>query len=83
MVVLQQRAGERVYVPPGWVHQVTNLRTCLKLAWDTYDVEHFPAYVLLQKELAPLFGAAMAPDYMGFLPVLETMINKKIVVPSV
>lgn len=63
--VVQQRAGDMVHVPPGWVHQVVNVRACLKLAWDFYDYQHFPLYAKLQSMIVPLFGGHMAADYMG------------------
>jgi hypothetical protein len=63
--VIQQRAGDMVYVPPGWVHQVYNVRSCLKLAWDLYVKTHFQYYAKLQSIIVPLFGSHMADDYMG------------------
>lgn len=75
VLVVEQRAGDMVYVPPGWIHQVYNLQPCLKLAWDFYATEHFAIYSMLQSRIAaPLFGAEMADDYMGSNWVLGKML---------
>ena len=33
VVVVMQKHGDLVHVPPGWMHQVTNLGPCVKLAF--------------------------------------------------
>lgn len=76
VVILEQHAGDRVYVPPGWVHQVRNLRPSLKLAWDWHDMSHLSQYAMLQSRIAsPLFGAAMAHDYMGTNWFITALLN--------
>lgn len=50
--IVHQRAGHAVLVPPGWLHMVHNEQSCLKLAYDTYQLEWFPAYVLSWKRIA-------------------------------
>ena len=32
-----QRADCIITIPTGWLHQVTNLRLCVKLAWELID----------------------------------------------
>lgn len=77
IVIIEQRAGGRVYVPPGWVHQVSNLRPCLKLAWDLLDICHLPQYAMLQRRIAaPVFGAMMAADYMCANWLVEALLKK-------
>lgn len=74
MVVLEQKGGDMVFVPPGWVHQVTNLQPCLKVAWDTYDARHYEQYCLLHRRIAcKYFGSTMADDYMSFNLLLWAM----------
>ncbi len=73
--IIMQRAGDMVYVPPGWIHQVYNLQPCIKLAWDYYDEKHFALYAMLQSRIAaPLFGNMMTDDYMGSSFVMERML---------
>ena len=44
--VLYQPNGDMVHVPPGWPHQLLNLKPCVKLAWDYYDPVNMAWYVL-------------------------------------
>eukprot|EP00198_Chlamydomonas_reinhardtii_P009207 XP_001698544.1 predicted protein [Chlamydomonas reinhardtii] len=44
ILVLDQRHGDVVTVPPGWAHQVTNLKTCIKLAFDHHDLLEVAAH---------------------------------------
>ena len=75
-VLIEQHAGHMIHVPPGWIHQVTNIRPCLKVAWDYYIFEHFHYYAMLQSRIAsPLFGNAMAEDYMAVNAVVEDMLR--------
>lgn len=74
--IVKQFAGTLVHVPPGWVHQVTNLQPCLKLAWDVYERANYGAYALLQQRIAsPLFGTAMAPDYMALSAAIQVVLT--------
>jgi hypothetical protein len=76
VVVLNQCAGDMVYVPPGWVHQVTNALPCLKVAWDFYEDAHWALYAQMHhKIIVPLFGSQMAEDYMGFARIFATLMN--------
>lgn len=43
--VVEQRAGDLVYVPFGWAHQVINLRPCAKFAFDTCLSTRLPDYL--------------------------------------
>jgi hypothetical protein len=75
VVVLEQRPATTVYVPPGWVHQVTNKSVCLKLAWDFYDPQHFALYALLRQQvIAPYFPGSMPADYMATTRVIESLV---------
>lgn len=76
VIVLQQYAGDRIYVPPGWPHQVTNFQTCIKVAFDVFDPPNFVKYAQLQKQcIQPFFATSMAPDYMGFNSVMNKLLE--------
>jgi len=45
ILVLEQRAGDIIDVAPGWAHQVENLATCVKVAWDCVVPENLPLYM--------------------------------------
>jgi oxalate decarboxylase/phosphoglucose isomerase-like protein (cupin superfamily) len=76
LVIVKQRHGQVVYVPPGWAHQVTNEQPCLKVAWDYYDPNNFGKYALVHKMASRFFGVAMSPDYVSInlvaMKALET-----------
>jgi hypothetical protein len=40
-----QTAGDRVRVPPGWLHQVQNLKPNIKVAFDIYRQDDFSLYL--------------------------------------
>lgn len=76
VVIVEQRARDVVYAPPGWVHQVTNRQACLKVVWDAYDANHYASYALLQTAIAaPLFKTSMVADYMAFNKVAEEVLK--------
>ena len=63
---VQQRAGEVVFVPPGWVHWVKNEQACVKFAYDGYDPKLMFAYMQSWEQVASKFtNKSNAPDYMG------------------
>jgi JmjC domain, hydroxylase len=71
VVVLEQHHGDKVTVPPGWVHQVVTLQPCLKVALDVYVKDRYGAYALLMRRIAsPLFGPGMFPDYIAMNAVM-------------
>jgi hypothetical protein len=75
--VVDQHAGQRVYVPPGWMHMVANTQPCLKLAFDVYKAANFPAYIQSWKRVAanPALDAN-AEDYMAANVVLAQSLVK-------
>jgi len=42
MIVIHQTPCSKVYVPPGWVHQVVNQKPCIKLACELAYEENIP-----------------------------------------
>jgi len=65
-VLVQQKHGGVVHVPPGWVHCVTNLSPNWKLARDFFVEEEMPSYAFFLKKIGSrVFGQRMAADYMS------------------
>ena len=71
VVVIHQRHGEMVDVPPGWVHQVRNQNTCLKLAWDVLIFSELPWYVRFWREIITKKLLLQVEDYTGVFPILK------------
>lgn len=62
---LEQRHGQLVEVPPGWIHQVTNLLECIKMAWDVYELAHVPDYVASWHHISSQVTCSNSEDYMS------------------
>ena len=76
VVILEQKPGQLVHVPPGWVHQVTNMSPNVKVAWDYYDASNMHKYVELQHKLASrYFKGSMARDYMSFNMIMSVLVG--------
>jgi len=65
LVRLEQRHGQLVEVPPGWIHQVTNLVECIKMAWDVYELAHVPDYVASWHHISSQVTCSNSEDYMS------------------
>ena len=70
-IKIQQRHGQLVYVPPGWLHQVTNVAQCMKMAWELYDLEHTAHYVASWHYTASKITRNNAEDYMACRRVVQ------------
>ncbi len=67
VVLVEQKGGEVVFVPPGWVHCVLNLAPCIKLAHDRYILERFPLYAKSAFEVGcGHMYKAITTDYMAW-----------------
>ena len=75
---MRQFVGHRVHVRPGWLHQVTNMQPCMKLAWDFYDKAHMAAYVASWQLIASSIMRKIAEDYMAVGLVLLQAILKNV-----
>lgn len=64
--VMIERHCDLINVPPGWLHQVTNLAPNVKLAWDCRVVEHMPAYSRVHALISKHMGDRGVQDYVGF-----------------
>jgi hypothetical protein len=62
VLVMEQRHGQIMFVPPGWAHAVVNVQPCIKVARDLYNSMHFPLYAIVARSsLRYLFSE----DYMN------------------
>lgn len=67
--IMYQHHADRMYIPPGVAHAVTNLQPNFKIAADGSVAAHFPAYVeAVDSVLIPFFvhddvRLALAQDY--------------------
>lgn len=68
--VVFQKAGTRVTIPPGWVHQVTNLRPNLKVAWERMRRGHMSLYAVALTTIICTQMGKMADDYVRFRAAL-------------
>jgi hypothetical protein len=70
IIVLKQRPGDMVRVPPGWIHCVCNGGgSSVKFAWDYYKAERLHHYAAAYDLLGRHVGLAGGDDYMA----LESM----------
>jgi hypothetical protein len=74
VVIIPQHAGGQVFVPPGWPHQVLNLRPCVKVAWERCRRGWYYMYALHMCTVVPQF-ARMADDYLGFQQLVFRELN--------
>jgi hypothetical protein len=70
VVLLEQRSGDQVYVPPGWLHFVVNVEPCCKLAYDSVRPCQLPDYVVAHHTVNARVGYS-AEDYVE-VPKLVT-----------
>ncbi len=76
VIPLTQFHGQLVRVPPGYVHLVHNLRSCVKVAWDLYRVENLHLYISMLRRNRRYFGDANAQDYMSSPSYIMEMIKR-------
>ncbi len=74
VAIVKQGHGEMVHVPAGWVHQVINMRPCIKMAWDVYQPKHLLNYVLSQQYVASqITSTSNTADYMSVMCVIKNL----------
>ena len=62
MVRLAQKPGDKIYVPPGWIHTVYTNLPCVKVAWDCYDPAHVHYYAYVHRHInSGLFSVQEGP----------------------
>ena len=69
--IVFQHHGELIHIPSGWIHQVTNLQDCIKVAWDYYVPAHMSCYASAWKLIHAQVTKTNASDYMAFMGVLN------------
>lgn len=66
VMMFDQKPGQRIRVPVGWVHQVTNKAINVKVAWDYYNLNNLHKYAALQHSIiSRYFKTNTAEDYMS------------------
>ena len=57
VIVINQKHGDRVCVPPGWIHQVENLRPHVKISWDFLEPTKLQVYLWVRYNVQyPFWG---------------------------
>ena len=65
-----QRHNDLIEAPVGWVHQVVNIRPCVKFAFDCLIPKEVPDYAIVHARLvSPL--SLMPPDYRAWSVAVE------------
>jgi oxalate decarboxylase/phosphoglucose isomerase-like protein (cupin superfamily) len=69
--IFEQKAGQVVYIPPGWAHQVENVRDCFKMAFDGFKRQQAPLYLQVWRQFKRILYTQenAATDYAS-APVL-------------
>lgn len=67
IVVVEQHAGQLVFVPPGWPHYVRNECATVKVAWDLLELRLLPQCIAALRDLAGV--PRSVPDYMRIEPL--------------
>ena len=71
---LYQKHSEMVHVPPGYIHCVRNLVSCVKLAWDFYTPSKYGSCIQAMGSADGRYsGKHNAPDYYDYMAV-ESMV---------
>jgi len=69
IVKLEQKVGQVVHVPPGWLHSVFTLQPCVKMAWDFMESTHLAWYAAAWMHIATRVPGT-AKDYMWLSSLL-------------
>lgn len=76
VVVLEQKRGQVVFVPPGWAHCVYNCEPCVKLAHDRLIPERFPLYAEAWCEAGCSETMVAATDHKDYMSYIRTAIRQ-------
>ena len=74
MPIIEQRHGDMVHVPAGYMHQVENLQPCVKIAFDKYVCANLARYALSWWYVTCQIWRSS--DYMGAAVLVKEAINK-------
>ena len=65
IIIIAQHSGEVVYIPPGWVHAVINMRHRIMFAVDMYVPTHMRMYAFSMALVgSPYTKWRMVTDHM-------------------
>ena len=70
-VRLEQRSGDKISIPVGWMHQVVNCEPCIKVAYDLCLPERIPFYLKALRFISRNTAfevngeSVLPPDYAG------------------
>ena len=73
--LVPQSHGQMMIVLAGWVHCVTNLRMCGKLAWNFYKPTNMAQYFEAAQQSRESSGSSNAPGYVWNGAVLISCIS--------
>ena len=73
MPVVEQRHGQMVHVPAGYMHQVVNVKACTKIAFDIYKRANLARYAMSWQYVTSQI--ARAPDYRGAAVIVKKAIH--------
>jgi hypothetical protein len=77
-IVVDQLPGQCIYVPPGWLHAVVNLRACFKIAWDCVFPANVPRYFTAWREIhtkVPLWKSEDVSIPDGYVKLSQTALS--------
>ncbi len=81
-MLIEQHHGDVVVVPIGWIHCVTNLQLCFKIAFDRVMPGDCAKVALCQQLIiSKVFGPCQGTDYVALMPdIMEELdwINTKL-----
>ena len=70
--IVKQGHGDLVHVPAGWLHQVHNVRACIKMAFEKCEPERLLNYVLSWQYIAARYTTSSnSADYMAIMAVIS------------
>eukprot|EP00983_Pelagomonas_calceolata_P002341 79154-Pelagomonas_calceolata.AAC.1 len=69
MLRLEQKVGEIMHVPPGWLHADFTMQASVKMAWDFIEPTSFAHYMAAWMHVGTHMHHT-ADDYMGITAVL-------------
>jgi hypothetical protein len=80
VIILYQKHGQVVFVPPGYAHQVINLEDCMKMAFDFIDPKLLAEYaVVWRRMICRLAGSGAGDDYRGVAYELEMQTTRTLI----
>lgn len=75
VVILEQRPGDMISVPAGWIHCVINMAPNFKLAWDYMKPAELPVYTRVWREILTRI-TTNGEDYGGTMVALPDMLRR-------